>query len=58
MDKQYSEIYDDLPEEAKDAMYELYMKGINHDGHSWVTFGQVETAVGKLVKAIFKEQQK
>jgi hypothetical protein len=24
-------------------MYELFMSGVNNDGHSWVAFGEVET---------------
>ena len=30
-------------------MGELYMKGINHDGHSWNTYKDIEDAVAELL---------
>ena len=44
-------IYDTLNDEQKGILFDLYMTGINHDGHSWVTYGNVEEAVAKLIIA-------
>lgn len=49
-DRNYLEVYNKLPDTAKYAMCDLYMSGINHDGHTWVTYGDVEKAVGIIVK--------
>jgi hypothetical protein len=32
-------------------MMQLFMKGINHDGHSWNKFGDIEDAVADIVAA-------
>lgn len=32
-------------------MVNLFMKGVNHDGHSWNTFGDIEDAVADLMEA-------
>ena len=29
--------------------YKFMTDGINHDGHSWVTYGDVERVVGKII---------
>lgn len=50
----YLRIYDSLPRDAKEAMFELWMTGRNHCG-VWVRYGDVETAVGRIVEAIRKE---
>jgi len=48
--KEYRDIYDYMTDYEKDLMYDLYMTGINHDGHSWVTYGDVEKTVGLIIK--------
>ena len=34
--------------QQKDIMYDLYMSGVNRDGHVWVKYGDVEKAVAAL----------
>ena len=46
----YQRIYDRMTEIQKQIMADLYMKGINHDGHSWNTYGDIEDAVADLLK--------
>lgn len=48
--KEYIDVYDKMTDYEKDLMYDLYMTGINHDGHSWVTYGDVEKTVGLIIK--------
>lgn len=48
--KEYIDIHNNFNEAQEEAMFDLYMKGINHDGHVWVTFGDVEETVVKLFK--------
>ena len=31
-------------------MNDLWMTGVNHDGHAWVTYGDVEKTVGLIIK--------
>lgn len=49
--KKFIDIYDTLTGEQKEILFNLYMTGENHDGHSWVTYGNVEEAVAKLIIA-------
>ena len=49
--KHYREIYDTLTDKQKDILWDLYMKGINHDGHSWHTYTDIEIAVAELLEA-------
>ena len=46
----YQRIYDRMTEIQKQIMADLYMKGINHDGHSWNTYGDIEDAVADLLE--------
>jgi len=39
-----------MSDRQHNIMWELFMKGINRDGRSWVTFGDVEDAVADLLK--------
>jgi len=48
-DTGYIEVFEDMTERQKKIMYELYMKGFNANGHVWVTYGDVEKAVGELL---------
>lgn len=48
----YIKVYSDLMNSAqRKIMGELYMKGINRDGHSWNTYGDIEDAVAELLLA-------
>lgn len=47
--KEYVEAYKCMSEEEKELMSDLFMTGVNHDGHSWVTYGDVEKVVGKII---------
>ena len=49
----YLRVYDSLPREAKEAMWELWMTGRNDSG-VWVRFSDVEATVGRIVEAIRK----
>ncbi len=55
--KEYIEAYEFMTEEEKVFMERLYMSGINHDGHSWVTYGDVEEVVGKIILGRTKEEK-
>ena len=48
--KAYQEAYKYMNEEQKDAMYKLWQGCINHDGHSWNTFTEIENTVAELLK--------
>ena len=56
--KEYQEAYLHMTDEEKGLMYELFMSGINHDGHAWVTYGNVETVVGRIILGRVNEQRK
>lgn len=49
--KAYQEAYRNMTEKQKDIMHDLYMKAVNHDGHSWNMFCDIEDAVAGIVKA-------
>ena len=46
----YQRAYDRMTERQKQRMADLYMKGTNHDGHSWNTYGDIEEAVADLLE--------
>ena len=47
--KEYIEAHrNKMTPKQKDIMYDLYMSGVNHDGHVWVKYGDVEKAVVAL----------
>lgn len=48
--KEFIEVYPLMTDTEKELMYDLFMKGINHDGHTWVTYGDVERVVGLIIK--------
>ena len=48
--KEYQEVYPHMTFEEQKLMYDLWMKGVNHDGHAWVTYGDVERVVGLILK--------
>lgn len=49
--KAYREAYEYMTDKQKEAMYTLYQNCINHDGHSWATFTDIENAVAEIVMA-------
>ena len=53
--KLYLSIYNSLPRDAKEAMFELWMSGRNDSG-VWVRFRDVEAAVGRIVDAVQHEK--
>lgn len=56
--KEYQEAYQFMTDKEKELMYDLFMSGINHDGHAWVTYGDVEKVVGQIIKGRVNEQCK
>lgn len=40
-----------MNEKQRKIMANLYMKGDNHDGHSWNTFSDIEDAVAEILEA-------
>lgn len=53
----YQKAYDGMTEKQRQIMANLYMKGINHDGHSWNTYGDIEDAVADLYFSILDQLQ-
>lgn len=49
--EKYQDAYKGMNEKQKLIMYDLFMKGYNHDGHSWNTYGDIEDAVADLLEA-------
>lgn len=47
--KEYIEAWDYMTVKEKRMMADLWNDGVNHDGHSWVTYGDVERVVGKII---------
>ena len=43
--KAYQHAFDQMTEDQKDAMYDLFMSGTNKDGFVWVRFGDVEDLI-------------
>lgn len=38
-------------------MSDLYMTGVNNDGHSWVIYGDVERVVGTIILGRVKKDE-
>ena len=56
----YQKAYDRMTEKQKQIMANLYMKGINHDCHSWNTYGDIEDAVAdllELTKMLYEKEE-
>jgi hypothetical protein len=56
----YQKAYDRMTEKQKQIMANLYLKGINHDGHSWNTYGDIEDAVAdllELTKMLYEKEE-
>ena len=48
--KEYIEAYEHMTDYEKKLMKDLWFKGVNRDGHAWVTYGDVEKVVGLIIK--------
>lgn len=48
--KEYQEAYSQMSENEKAIMMDLCGSGRSMDGHLWVTYGDVERAVGLIIK--------
>lgn len=46
-----------MTDEEKEIMHELWMKAENHDGHAWVTYGDVERVVGTIILGRVKKDE-
>lgn len=46
-----------MTDEEKELMSDLYMTGVNKDGHSWVTYGDVERVVGTIILGRVKKDE-
>ena len=56
----YQKAYDGMTEKQRQIMANLYMKGINRDGHSWNTYGDIEEAVAdlfELTKMLYEKEE-
>ena len=47
--KEYREAFNHMTDEEHELMWDLFMSCENHDCHTWVTFGNVERVVGKII---------
>lgn len=47
--EKFQKAYELMNDKQKSTMYKLYMKGENHDGHTWNTFTDVEDAVADIL---------
>lgn len=47
--KEYREAFNHMTDEEHELMWDLFMSGINWDGHTWVTYGDVEKVVGQII---------
>lgn len=52
---EYIKTHKFMTEKQKDAMHDLYMTGINGDGHLWVAYSDVEKAVAKIILSALEE---
>jgi len=55
--KEYREAWKYMTDKEKELMSDLYMAGVNHDGHSWVTYGDVERVVGTIILGRVKKDE-
>ena len=42
-------------ENCRKAIENLYMQGINHDGHSWNTFGDIEDCLAVVIEEVYRK---
>lgn len=47
--KKYQEAFPKMTDRQHMIMWDLFEKSVNHDGHAWNTFGDVEDAVADLI---------
>lgn len=49
--KEYCDLFDHhFNDKQRDAMVDLWMLGVNKDGHIWVTYSDMEETLVKLFK--------
>ena len=49
--KEYINLHDhQFNDKQRDIMTDLWMSGVNHDGHVWVTWSDIEEVLVKLFK--------
>lgn len=49
--KEYGDLFDHhFNDKQRDAMVDLWMSGVNKDGHVWVTYSDMEETLVKLFK--------
>lgn len=48
-DKLYTSIHKSMSDEQHNIMCQLYLKGINRDGHTWCTYTDIENAVANII---------
>ena len=53
--KIYQEAWEHMSEKEKDLLGDLWDKAINWDGHSWVTYGDIERVVGTIIMGRISE---
>lgn len=49
--EKYQNAFEKMNERQRQIMGELYMRGLNRDGHSWNTYGDIEDTVADLLEA-------
>ena len=55
--QEYIDCHKKMTEKQKNAMYDLWMTAVNHDGHAWVTYGDVEHTVALILSNVRGEEE-
>lgn len=53
--KAYIEANEMMTDKCKNAVTDLYLKGINHDGHSWNTFSDIEECLTIVANEMYEK---
>lgn len=56
--KAYIEASKKETDKCRIAITNLYMAGINHDGHSWNTFGDIEDCLAVVIEEMYLQGAK
>lgn len=56
--KAYQEASKKETDKCRMAITNLYMAGINHDGHSWNTFGDIEDCLAVVIEEMYMQGAK
>lgn len=54
--KRYQVIHKKLTDEQLEAIHKCWLQGVNHDGHTWVTWTDVEELICDLLDKEFEEK--